>query len=79
MTIEILFFGATADAAATRHTEVELVNSSTAGGLIERLIQKYPKLSDHRLLFAVNEEYAGPDTIVSHGDQFALFTPVSGG
>lgn len=36
-------------------------------------------LSARRLMSAVNQDYAGPDTSVAPGDEIAFFPPVTGG
>lgn len=79
MRIRLLFFGAAADAAGTREVEVEFVEGSTVGELVESLKAKYAGLAGQKLLFAVNEEYADPATPLEHGYELAIFSPVSGG
>lgn len=79
MNVNILYFGATADAASTREAVIEADEGETVGRLMERLNEQHPKLSAHKLLIAVNEEYAGPATTLKAGDVVAVFTPVSGG
>jgi molybdopterin converting factor small subunit len=79
MLIKILFFGGTADAIGSRRTEMEINGSDTVGEVVNRLLRRYPQLSDRKLLSAVNEEYTGLDVVLKDGDELALFTPVSGG
>lgn len=79
MKAKILFFGATADAAGTRASEIELEIGSTAGDIEEKLRAEHPALANLKLLIAVNEEYASPDTVLNDGDEVAIFTAVSGG
>ena len=79
MSVKVLFFGATADAVGSREIELATEERSTAESLIEQLSQKHPALARHKLLIAVNEEYADPYTILNDGDEVALFTAVSGG
>ncbi|MGB7207476.1 MAG: MoaD/ThiS family protein [Pyrinomonadaceae bacterium] len=79
MKIKALFFGATAVAANGREIELALEENSTAAELIERLTAEHPNLNRHKLLFAVNEQYAPPTTVLNDGDELAIFTPVSGG
>lgn len=78
MPIHVLFFGATADAVGSRKLELT-TEKTTAGILIDRISQQHPPLANHKLLIAVNEEYADPDTVLNDGDEIALFTAVSGG
>ena len=79
MKFQVLFFGATADAVGSRELELNLDEETTAKALIDQLSQQHPTLADHKLLIAVNEEYADPGTILNDGDEIALFTAVSGG
>lgn len=79
MKFDVLFFGATADAVGSRELEVSVEKATTAKSLIEQLSQQHPALTNQRLLFAINEQYADPDTTLSEGDELAVFTAVSGG
>lgn len=79
MKVKILFFGATADAAGTRAAEVDLPDNATASDVIGRATGDFPLLSNHKLLFALNEEYVKGDEKLTEGDQVAIFTAVSGG
>ena len=78
-TIHLLFFGATTEIVGTRHTRLEIGEDESLGSLLESVKSMYPKLSEHKLLAAVNEEYAEPDRCLSPGDRVAIFTAVSGG
>ena len=78
-TVEVLFFGATADAAGRRSETVSLDASADLGSAIEAMIAQHPALANHRLLTALNEEYADADASLSDGDEIAIFTAVSGG
>lgn len=79
MTINILFFGATADAAGTRQDVMDVDGDAILGDIRDRVLKNHPTLGSHKLLFSINQEYAGPDRRVSDGDEIAIFTPVSGG
>ena len=79
MNLTILFFGATADAVGSRELELSIEETATAGSIIDQLTQQHPALAKHKLLIAINEEYADADTILADGDELALFTAVSGG
>lgn len=74
-----MFFGATADAVGSREIELKTEENTAASSLANDLTRQYPLLSGHKLLIAVNEEYAGDDTTLSEGDEVAVFTAVSGG
>jgi molybdopterin converting factor subunit 1 len=78
--IKVLLFGAAADRAGTRETQVP-AGETTLDELWPLLAERYPGLSPMRdtLAFAVNGEYARGDTLVSPGDEVAVLPPVSGG
>ncbi len=79
MKVSVLFFGATADEAGTREIEVDFADNAKASDAFSEIVNKYPRLAQHKLLFAVNQEYANGDEIISDGDELAVFTAVSGG
>jgi molybdopterin converting factor small subunit len=79
MTFRLRFFGVTADIVGSRNLELTLSESATAESLVDRLSNDNPALKDHKLLIAVNEQYADADTILNDGDEIAIFTAVSGG
>ena len=78
--IKILLFGAAANRAGTRETQVQ-ADKVTLDELWPLLLEQHPSLSPMRdtLAFAVNGEYARGDTPVSPGDEVAVLPPVSGG
>jgi molybdopterin converting factor subunit 1 len=78
--IKVLLFGAAADRAGTRETQVA-AGEITLEDLWQLLAERHPGLSPMRdtLAFAVNGEYARGDTRVSPGDEVAVLPPVSGG
>jgi molybdopterin converting factor small subunit len=79
MPVRVLFFGATADAAGTRSIELDVDAPRRAGDLFSEIVDRYPKLAGHSLLFAVNQQYADSESRVGDGDELAVFTAVSGG
>ena len=78
--IRVLLFGAAADRAGTRDTEIP-AGEITLDELWPLLAERHPDLSPMRgtLAFAVNGEYARGDARVSPGDEVAVLPPVSGG
>ena len=78
--VNVLLFGAAADRAGTRETQVR-AGETTLDELWPILAERYPDLSPMRdtLAFAVNGEYARGDARVSPGDEVAVLPPVSGG
>lgn len=77
--IKVLFFGATATATGTRELTLEKVGPVSAGELINHVSRSFPLLKAYKLLFAVNQAYAEDEKVVQDGDEFAIFTAVSGG
>ena len=78
--VKVLLFGAAADRAGTRETQLP-VGEITLNELWPLLEERHPDLSPMRdtLAFAVNGEYARGDTRVAPGDEVAVLPPVSGG
>jgi molybdopterin converting factor subunit 1 len=79
--IKVLLFGAAADRAGVRETELPLDDGITLAELWPMLAERHPDLAPMRdtLAFAVNGEYARGDAGVSPGDEVAVLPPVSGG
>ena len=79
--IKVLFFGAAADRAGTRETELRVEGGATLADIWPLLTERYPDLAPMRdtLAFAVNGEYARGEAIVFAGDEIAVLPPVSGG
>lgn len=79
MKVQVLFFGATADATGERDIEIELADATRAENALRKIVRDFPQLERHSLLFAVNQEYASGDEVIRNGDELAVFTHVSGG
>jgi molybdopterin converting factor subunit 1 len=79
--VKVLLFGAAADQAGTRQTELPVDNEATIGDLWSTLADQHPGLTPMRdiIAFAVNGEYARAEDKVSPGDEVAVLPPVSGG
>jgi molybdopterin converting factor subunit 1 len=79
--VKVLLFGAAADRAGTRQTDIAVGEGTTLGELWSVLADRHPGLVPMHgtLAFAVNEEYARMDFWVSPGDEVAVLPPVSGG
>lgn len=76
-----MLFGAAADRAGIRQTEVPVDDRATLGELWPVLVDRHPGLMPMRdtLAFAVNGEYARMEDPVAPGDEVAVLPPVSGG
>lgn len=79
MKVQVLFFGATADAIGTREIEIDFADEIRAGDAFAEIVEKFPQLQKHSLLFAVNQEYVKGEETIQNGDELAIFTAVSGG
>ena len=79
MKINVLFFGATAEAVGTREIEMVFIADTKSRDAFAEIKEKFPQLNEHKLLFAVNQEYANGDESIGNGDELAVFTAVSGG
>lgn len=77
--INVLFFGAAAAAAGVREAKVMASDETSVAALLGELRNSFPALRQIKLLSAVNQEFASPDVTVNAGDEFAVFTAVSGG
>ena len=79
MTIQVLFFGATANVVGERRIEKSLHEGETSQMIFDRIKREHPKLGGHKLLYSLNQTYATGDEILRDGDELAIFTAVSGG
>lgn len=79
MKVQVLFFGATADAVGKREIEISFAGVTKASQAFDAILKTFPQLKQHKLLFAVNQEYASGDETINSGDELAVFTAVSGG
>src|ERR1044072_8563723 len=81
MNIRVLFFGAARDAVGANQMELALEEPATVSRGVQSLKERVEKLErfGRSLLFAVNQEYATPETQLKENDELPLFPPVSGG
>jgi molybdopterin converting factor subunit 1 len=81
MSIRILLFASLADIAGTRAVNLEAAGFADVKSVFDSFARKFPLLEKYRssVLFAVNTEFAKPETPVREGDEIAFFPPVSGG
>ena len=79
MKVNVLFFGATADAVGKRAVELDVAGESKSRAVFELVLAEHPSLESHKLLFALNQEYATGTETLKENDELALFTAVSGG
>lgn len=79
MIVRVLFFGATADLVGQRNIVLDLIVGSTVSDAVASICKANPKIENHNLLFALNQRYVSGGEIIENGDEFAIFTAVSGG
>lgn len=77
--MKVLFFGQTAEIVGMREVEILLDESIQAKEAFTEVLEKYPKLKENKLLFAVNQEYSNGEELIKNSDELAIFTAVSGG
>ena len=79
MVVRVLFFGATAADTGKRDIVLDLGDPRSVDSLYDKVLETFPKLRRHKLLYSLNQTYATGDEIVRDGDEIAIFTAVSGG
>jgi molybdopterin converting factor small subunit len=77
--VKVLFFGATADIVGNREVEFDFANGTKSDSAFRQVVEKFPQLAEHSLLFALNQEYVNDVVAINSGDELAVFTAVSGG
>jgi molybdopterin synthase catalytic subunit len=79
--VRIRFFARHRDIVGTAEAIRTVDTGCTVGQLWERLVEEHPRLHGYtgRLLYAVNQQFAEPETVLSDGDEVAYIPPVSGG
>lgn len=81
MSITVLYFAGLAERVGLRESEITYAAGDTVASVRDRIIAERPEVKPYMesLMFAVNEEYADPETVVPDGATLALIPPVSGG
>jgi MoaE-MoaD fusion protein len=81
MRVRILFFGMLKDLAGKSSDAIDLRGGATLRDLLAHYEEQIPQLKESlsSLAMAVNQEYAGPETVLHENDEVALLPPVSGG
>jgi molybdopterin synthase catalytic subunit len=81
MRVRVLFFGMLKDLAGQDRESIELPDRALVRDLLQHYAQQSPHLKESlaALAVAVNQQYAGPETVLRPNDEVALLPPVSGG
>ncbi len=81
MNITVRFFALHRDIVGTPQLQVEVPEGTTLGQLWAQLCAQYPALepATRSIMFARNEAYADPNTLLADKDEAAFIPPVSGG
>jgi len=81
ISVRVLFFGGARDTTGASSLELTLQSPARLSDATKKLFQQFPGLErfGKSLLFAVNQEYAVPETAIKADDELAVFPPVSGG
>ncbi len=81
VTIRVVYLGPAADWAGVSQERVSVDSGSSLGELVAGLMGSHEALSlrGASLRYAVNEEFAQLETVLSDGDEVAVIPPVSGG
>ncbi|MEW5990755.1 MAG: molybdopterin converting factor subunit 1 [Chloroflexota bacterium] len=79
--VRVRLFAMQRELAGAREVAVELPAGATVEAAWAALVGRHPVLAPGRsaVRFAVNGEYAGPETPLADGDEVAMIPPVSGG
>ena len=64
-----------------RETHVDHAHFTDVLSVFDKFAKDFPSLEKYRssVLFALNSEFASPDSPIRDGDEVAFFPPVSGG
>ena len=79
--VTVLLFGPAREAAGAERVEIEVFADTTAGSVLEALVDRFPVMAAWipRARVAVNRAYVAPDTPVDPADEIAVIPPVGGG
>ena len=78
MHIQVLLFANLRERFGQGALELEMMTTTSVGGLWQQLSGSNEGLSE-RVLCAVNQQFASPELLLHDGDEVAFFPPVTGG
>jgi molybdopterin converting factor subunit 1 len=81
MRVRVLFFGVLKDLAGKSSDVLDLPEEALVRDVLAHYLSEIPRLKEAlaSLAVAVNQEYAGAETVLRSDDEVALLPPVSGG
>jgi molybdopterin converting factor subunit 1 len=81
MKVKVKFFAILRERAGTAEVIKDVPEGSTVADVWAMLQRDYPKLSvpGIRMLYAVNQSYVAPESLLKDGDEVVFIPPVSGG
>ena len=81
MRVRVLFFGMLKDLVGKSEDSIELGDGACVRDVLAQYASRFSRFNDslNSLAVAVNQQYAGPDTILKSSDEVAFLPPVSGG
>jgi molybdopterin converting factor subunit 1 len=81
MRVRVLFFGVLKDLAGKSSDRIELRDGAKVADALAHYRSEIPRMKESlaSLAVAVNQQYAGPETVLKADDEVALLPPVSGG
>ena len=81
MRVRVLFFGVLKDLVGRAEDALDVPSGSTLQDVFETYSERFETLQGKRssILFARNQEFAAPGTLLADNDEVAFLPPVSGG
>jgi molybdopterin synthase catalytic subunit len=81
MQITLRLFAGHRDIVGQAELTLSVAEGTTIDMVWQQLTRDYPRLAGYtgRVLYAINQEYSEPDSVLHAGDEVAFIPPVSGG
>ena len=81
MQVRVLFFGVLKDLAGKSSERIEVLDGASVEAVLAYYVARIPRMKESlaSLAVAVNQQYAGAETLLKSDDEVALLPPVSGG
>ena len=81
MKLHVLFFGMLKEFTGRASDTLDVAEGARVADVLKHYESRIPRLTDMlpSLAVAVNQQYAGPQTVLKSEDEIALLPPVSGG